>query len=237
MGARSAIAQGGSHRTMVRILRPERPRHRTMRLHRSLILLLLLPAASAPAQDALARLRAELERIHTLDQRDRQNVHGYAPGAQKDSVIAHMMHQDSVNLARVTAVLDSAGWLGEAEVGRTANQALFLVLQHADARPDVQARYLEEMRLAVEQGLARPHELAMLEDRVAVNHGRPQLYGSQIGWTDGRPFMRPIADEEHVNERRAAVGLEPLERYAERFGLTWSPPVKQERVLRLAPER
>ena len=178
-------------------------------------------------------LRVELELIYDLDQRDRQNVHGYAPGAQKDSVIAHMMHQDSVNRVRVTAIIDSAGWLGEAEGGRTANQALFLVLQHADARPDVQARYLEEMRLAVEQGRARAHELAMLEDRVEVNHGRPQSYGSQIGWTDGRPFVKPMIDEERVNERRAAVGLEPLERYTERFGFTWSPPVKQERLLRM----
>jgi hypothetical protein len=71
----------------------------------------------------------------------------------------------------------------------------------------------------------------MLEDRVAVNHGRPQIYGSQIGWKDGKGFVKPMVDEEHVNERRAAVGLEPLEKYAERFGVVWSPPVKRERVL------
>ncbi len=189
------------------------------------------------AQAGGTQLRDELGRIHELDQRDRRNVHGYAPGAQRDSVIAHMVRQDSVNLVRVTAILDSAGWLGEAEVGRTANQALFLVLQHADARPDVQARYLEEMRLAVEQGLARPHELAMLEDRVEVNHGRPQIYGSQIGWTDGKPFVKLLIEEEHVNERRAAMGMEPLEKYAERFGLIWSPPVRKERLLLLVPAK
>lgn len=42
-------------------------------------------------------------------------------------------------------------------------------------------------------------------------------------------------DEEHVNERRAAVRLEPLEKYAERFDLQWSPPVKQERLPLLGP--
>lgn len=47
--------------------------------------------------------------------------------------------------------------------------------------------------------------------------------------------MKTIADEEQVNERRAAVGLEPLEKYAERFGITWSPPVKRERVLLPGP--
>ena len=49
--------------------------------------------------------------------------------------------------------------------------------------------------------------------------------------------MRPIADEQHVNERRAAVELEPLEKYAERFGLHWTPPVPQERVLLLGPAK
>lgn len=193
--------------------------------------------ATVQAQDATARLRAELERIHGLDQQDRHAVHDFVHGPQRDSVIAHMALQDSLNLLRVTAILDSAGWLSAEEVGDRGNQALFLVLQHADRQPAVQARYLPIMREAVAEGRARPHELAMLEDRVAVNSGHPQIYGSQIGWKDGKPFMQPIEDEARVNERRAAVGLEPLERYAERFGLQWTPPVPKERVLLLGPAR
>lgn len=193
--------------------------------------------ATVQAQDATARLRAELERIHGLDQQDRHAVHDFVHGPQRDSVIAHMALQDSLNLLRVTAILDSAGWLSAEEVGDRGNQALFLVLQHADRQPAVQARYLPIMREAVAEGRARPHELAMLEDRVAVNSGHPQIYGSQIGWKDGKPFIQPIEDEARVNERRAAVGLEPLERYAERFGLQWTPPVPKERVLLLGPAR
>lgn len=146
-----------------------------------------------------------------------------------------MAVQDSLDLVRVTAIIDSVGWLGPDEVGTKASQALFLVIQHADLHKDIQASFLPIMREAVAAGKARPDELAMLEDRVRVNADKEQLYGSQIGWKDGKPFMRPIEDEEHVNERRAAVGLEPLEKYAERFGLNWSPPVKKERVLLLSP--
>ncbi len=186
------------------------------------------------AQDATARLRAELERIHDLDQNDRHNASGFI-GAQKDSVVAHMVLTDPLNLVRVTAILDSAGWLGEDVLGHKANQALFLVLQHADAQPKVQEAYLPMMREAVEQGKARASELAMFEDRVAVNNGRPQIYGSQIGWKDGKGFVKPMVDEEHVNERRAAVGLEPLEKYTERFGFTWAPTPKKERVLLMGP--
>lgn len=182
------------------------------------------------AQDPYAALRNELERIHEADQHDRHTITTFI-GAQRDSVAAHMAWQDSVHLVRVRTIIDSAGWLGPAEVGTQASQALWLVLQHADAQPAVQAAYLPVMREAVAAGKAQANDLALLEDRVAVNHGRPQIYGSQVYTKDGRNTFRPIADEEHVNERRAAVGLEPLEAYAERFGFHWSPPVKQERVL------
>jgi len=201
-------------------------------------LLLLVSAAAicacVHAQTATERLRAELEHIHDLDQNDRHNVSGFI-GAQKDSVVAHMTLYDSLNLVRVTAIIDSAGWLGADVLGQKANQALFLVIQHGDAKPEIQAQYLPLMREAVDEGRANSWELALLEDRVRVNHHQPQIYGSQIGWKDGKPYMQPIEDEEHVNERRAAVRLEPLEKYAERFDLHWSPPVKQERVLLLGP--
>lgn len=194
----------------------------------------IMASACAHAQSAADRLRAELEHIHDLDQNDRHNVGGFI-GAQKDSVIAHMTLYDSLNLVRVTAIIDSAGWLGADVIGQKANQALFLVIQHGDAKPEIQAQYLPLMREAVDEGKANSWELALLEDRVRVNHHQPQIYGSQIGWKDGKPYMQPIEDEEHVNERRAAVRLEPLEKYAERFDLHWSPPVKQERVLLLGP--
>lgn len=182
------------------------------------------------AQDPYAALRAELERIREADQYDRHTITTVI-GAQRDSVAAHMAWQDSIHLVRVRTIIDSAGWLGPEEVGTKASQALWLVLQHADAQPAVQAEYLPVMREAVAAGKAHASDLAMLEDRVAVNHGRPQLYGSQVFTKDGHMTFRPIADEEHVNERRAAVGLEPLEDYAERFGFHWSPPVPRARVV------
>lgn len=48
---------------------------------------------------------------------------------------------DSLNLVRVTAIIDSAGWLGADVIRQKANQALFLVIQHGDAKPEIQAQY------------------------------------------------------------------------------------------------
>jgi len=40
--------------------------------------------------------------------------------------------KDAENLARVTAILDQRGWLGPDIAGSDGNNALFLVIQHAD---------------------------------------------------------------------------------------------------------
>lgn len=199
-------------------------------------MVLVVAVVKCAAQDANARLRAELETINELDQRDRENIGAYPlDSPQRDSVLAHMTMQDSLNTARITAVIDSAGWLGPDDVGSDASSTLWLVLQHADL--PVQERYLPEMRLAVAEGKAQASHLAYLVDRIEMRNGRPQIYGSQVLMKDGQAAFAPIRDEEQVNERRAAMGLGPLEDYAGQFGIVWSPAKKQERVLLLGPSK
>ena len=64
------------------------------------------------------------------------------------------------------------------------------------------------MREAVKNRKARPEQLALLEDRVALAQGKKQIYGSQIHQDpkSGKYFVAPIEDEPNVNKRRAAVG-------------------------------
>jgi hypothetical protein len=67
----------------------------------------------------------------------------------------------------------------------------------------------------------------MLEDRVRMFEGRPQLYGTQLEPDDeGRPRPYPIEDPEGVDERRRAVGLEPL---AERLARAEPEPMPKDR--------
>ena len=70
------------------------------------------------------------------------------------------------------------------------------------------------METAVSGGELQPVHLAYLTDRLRTFEGKPQLYGTQ-GQTnsDGLIVPFPIEDEEHVDERREAIGLEPLEEY------------------------
>src|SRR5690606_14852123 len=88
------------------------------------------------------------------------------------------------------------------------------IAQHADHDPEFQEQALELIREAVARGDASPGNLAYLTDRVAVGKGEPQTYGTQVGCTaDGEVQVAPLADEDSVDERRAEVGLGPLDDY------------------------
>jgi hypothetical protein len=134
--------------------------------------------------------------------------------------------KDSVNLIKVTAILDKYGWLGPDVVGNLGSNSLFLVIQHADQK--TQEKYLPMMRDAVKNGRAFAGNLALLEDRVALGQGKKQIYGSQIHRDNqtGKYFIAPIEDEANVNVRRAAVGLGPLEEYAKNWDIDYKVPKK-----------
>jgi hypothetical protein len=124
---------------------------------------------------------------------------------------------DAANMKRLAEIIDTFGWPGMRFAGAASSTA-FLVLQHADHAS--QRKYLPLLREAVKRHDAVGSELAMLEDRVRVADGKPQLYGTQL--TAGKPLrFAPIEDEAHVDERRAGVGLPPLAEYAKMFGLSY----------------
>ena len=115
------------------------------------------------------------------------------------------------NADRLATILDTDGWPTVTMVGPEAARRAFLIAQHADQQLDLQRRVLPLLAAAVEAGEAGPATLAMLRDRVLVNEGRPQIYGTQIaGVADGAPVPWPVEDPAGLDERRASVGLEPF---------------------------
>lgn len=185
--------------------------------------------AAAVQAGPLAAVKAELLLIHERDQAPRKQLAELekAHGRNSPEMQAHwqrMAESDAANLAKVAAILEQHGWLGPKQVGPKASSALFLVIQHADLA--AQQRYLPLMREAVKAGRAAGSSLALLEDRVALREGRPQIYGSQIGiHEDGTHYVLPLQDPAGVDIRRAAVGLPPLADYVSRWSIQWDPVV------------
>jgi hypothetical protein len=125
---------------------------------------------------------------------------------------------DESRTDRLRAIIDEHGWPTIDMVGRDGATAAWLIAQHADFDVDFQAAALGLMRAALEAEQADPTEVAYLEDRVAVNRGQPQRYGTQVRCRGGRPEpATPLVDAAGVDGVRADVGLQPLAEYYEEF--------------------
>lgn len=124
---------------------------------------------------------------------------------------------DEDNTQWLADVAGARGWPGRTLAGEDGAAAAWLLAQHADRDPAQQQAFLDALRGAVGQGEASRSQLAYLEDRVRVNAGQPQLYGTQFIETDGVLGPRPIEDPHRLDERRAEAGLEPFADYEARM--------------------
>jgi hypothetical protein len=160
-----------------------------------------------------AKLRAELLARREEDQRIRKAVVG-SGGRLTPEQRAEWERIDEANTTWLNDLVDARGWPGKSLVGEDGADAAWLFAQHADRHPPLQRKFLDLLRAAVAAGEASATDLAYMEDRIRVAEGRPQLYGTQFTGVVVRYEPFPIEDEEHVDERRASVGLGPLADYA-----------------------
>ena len=116
------------------------------------------------------------------------------------------------NARRLATLVAREGWPGTGRVGEAAAEAAWRIVQHAIAQPNFQREMLARLGGEAKAGRIPAWQVAYLEDRIAVQEGRPQTYGTQFDWDEaGEMSPRPIADPEAVDRRRAAVGLGPLD--------------------------
>lgn len=71
------------------------------------------------------------------------------------------------------------------------------------------------MKFAVDKNNANPQNYAFLMDRVNINTGKAQIYGTQVNYNldIAQAYPLKLTDSSNVNRRRNKIGLEPLEQY------------------------
>ena len=120
---------------------------------------------------------------------------------------------DTANTRRMQEIIAEHGWPGKYLVGEDGSFTAWLLVQHADKKVDFQKQCLKLMQTAVEGGEASARDLAYLIDRVRVNEGLPQVYGTQCHTVEGELVSREIEDAGQIDQRRAAVGLNSVAEY------------------------
>lgn len=109
-------------------------------------------------------------------------------------------------------IIDTIGYPTIDKVGKEANEATWLIIQHSIGRPEFMKRCRDLLEEDVRANKASQRELAYLTDRISVLEGKPQLYGTQFDW-DEHGELRPnlFDDLAKVNQRRKSIGLTTLE--------------------------
>jgi hypothetical protein len=150
----------------------------------------------------LTAMAEEDQQVRAELARDGHLFRGYHP---------RLAEVNSRNAERLQEIIQLQGWPGRSLVGDRAARAAGLVLQHAIAYPKLMRTGLQLIGEAAARGEVSKAEVAILEDRIRVLEGRPQLYGTQYEWDDrGEMSPLPIEDAQGVDERRLALGLPRL---------------------------
>lgn len=134
----------------------------------------------------------------------------------------------------ICVMLDKYGWLGADEIGSEANQTLFLGVQHVDDLK-VQDKYLPMLKEAVNSGKAEGWHLAFLTDRIRMNEGKKQIYGTQkiISKDPAQSFIIPLECPDKVDELRSELGMSTLAEDLAEEGIHWSLEEYKENLSRI----
>lgn len=126
---------------------------------------------------------------------------------------------DRENTAELKRLVARHGWPRRDAVGAEADDAAWLIVQHADLDRPFQKKMLALLDTLRGDGGTSQEHYAYLHDRVATNEGRAQLYGTQgrcirAGLWEPNPILHP----KDAEARRRELGMTPLAVYVERSG-------------------
>jgi len=205
---------------------------------------LVLLAVAAPAQGTHdAALKKELDSLFVADQKYREFMMGKDLGGKADSLVqvlnvpreqlpnylmTEMMRVDSSNVQRLEQIMGQYGYPGKTLVGEPTNVAAFYIIQHS---PKIK-EYIPLIEAAARKGELPFYEYAKMQDRLLMQEGKEQIYGTQgrnFGKMDkgghlqqSPTFVWPIKDPKHVNQRRKEAGFtDTVEENTRRLGIEY----------------
>jgi len=105
------------------------------------------------------------------------------------------------------------GFPGYSLVGIESSNNYWMLVQHSDFDVPFQKRILKLMKLKVDKKNASGQNYAYLIDRINLNEGKQQIYGTQIIMGVGGTKLKLCVDTLNLDRRRLSVGLKPIKEY------------------------
>ena len=162
----------------------------------------------------IERAEEEINRMYQSDQKARE---AFIQDPENLHAIKSMQSLDEHHTKTIKSLLDHYEWIDASLFGKeTSEQAITLIL-HASHALEFQRECLFILSKKKNKTAYELKQLAYLHDKVAVNSGLRQRYGTQFsiepqGVLKLKPYEGSIKE---IDKRREAIGLDPLEAYLE----------------------
>lgn len=171
-------------------------------------------------------VKRKLKHMRDVDQLIRgafssDKVAALSPEARKhffDRLNPQMAAIDAADTAELKELLKIHRWITISEFGKEADGNAWLLVQHADDDVAFQREVLAVLTTLYPKGETSASNYAYLWDRVAVNTGNKQRYGTQ-GKCVGPGAWEPhaVEDPPNLEARRKEVGLQTMDEYKALF--------------------
>jgi len=123
---------------------------------------------------------------------------------------------DARNRNRLKEIFSEFGFPNRRLIGKDAMNGIFLIIQHSDGDKEWQKSQLKNIETAVKNGDMDGQSYAYLYDRIKINSGEKQFYGTQFSNVDPINKIVELADTEDVenlDSRRREIGMMPIGMY------------------------
>ena len=147
-----------------------------------------------------------------LQKKDQGRVRDAVSDRKPDNILERLRESRVKNSDNLCLILKEYGWPTKRLVGEDGADAAFFLLRNT-SNPLMQAALLPVIIAATSQGEIELRDFASYIDRVRLNAGLKQLFGTQATIRDGFLVMFPIEDESLVDARRKQYQLPPLADY------------------------
>jgi hypothetical protein len=157
-------------------------------------------------------LKKQIDSLKIIDQQVQQDFIKGSPGKRPDfeKIEKETFVRHTIVLKEI---LKKYGFPNFDKVGKESSNNYWLCVQHCDDDVKFQNEVLTVMQKDVKKKKADSKNYAYLKDRVNLNSGKPQIYGTQVTYIDRTAIPKELQNPRTVNKRRKEVGLEPIEDY------------------------
>lgn len=159
--------------------------------------------------------RERLERMGRLDQVGRRAANSIdlsglpltERAVASAALWAPVSAQDDLLMKELLTMIPPEGWFRKSAYGEQAAGAAFLIVQHSGL--EHWRRFVPILEPLVAAGEVDGEEYGLMYDRLAMNEGRPQRYGTQMTCKAGKWVIDRdnLEDPENADARRAAMGF------------------------------